>query len=174
MISKVIKVVVALAVLGVFGWTFYFLYAKSKKEPEKISTLQPSVQNIIQKTVATGAINPRREVAMKSQVSGIIEKLFIKAGDKVKQGDVIARVKIIPNMLNLSNAENRLNQAKISVENAKMDYDRAKQLLADKVLAQAEFQQTDNRYKTANEELDAAENNLQLIKEGKLPAYCEN
>lgn len=166
MIGKAIKVLVVLAVLGIFGWTFYFLYAKSKKEPEKISTVEPSVQNIIQKTVATGAINPRKEVAMKSQVSGIVDKLFIKAGDKVKQGDVIARIKIIPNMLNLSNAENRLNQAKIAVENAKIEYDRSKQLLADKVIAQSEFQQTDNRYKTANEELDAAENNLQLIKEG--------
>ena len=166
MIGKAVKVVVALVVLGLFGWTFYFLYAKSKKEPEKISTVEPSVQNIVQKTVATGAINPRREVAMKSQVSGIIEKLFIKAGDKVKQGDVIARVKIIPNMLNLSNAENRVNQAKIAVENAKIEYDRSKQLLTDKVLAQAEFQQVDNRYKTAYEELDAAQNNLQLIKEG--------
>jgi len=166
MIGKAVKVLVVLVVLGIFGWTFYFLYAKSKKEPEKITTVQPSVQNIMQKTVATGAINPRREVAMKSQVSGIIEKLFIKAGDKVKQGDVIARVKIIPNMLNLSNAENRLNQAKIAVENAKIEYDRSKQLLNDKVIAQSEFQQTDNRYKTANEELDAAQNNLQLIKEG--------
>ncbi len=166
MIGKAVKVVVALVVLGLFGWTFYFLYAKSKKVPEKISTVEPSVQNIVQKTVATGAINPRREVAMKSQVSGIIEKLFIKAGDKVKQGDVIARVKIIPNMLNLSNAENRVNQAKIAVENAKIEYDRSKQLLTDKVLAQAEFQQVDNRYKTAYEELDAAQNNLQLIKEG--------
>lgn len=166
MISKLIKVFVAIVLLCVFGWTFYFLYAKSKKEPEKISTIQPSVQNIIQKTVATGAINPRREVAMKSQVSGIVEKLFIKAGDKVKQGDVIARVKIIPNMLNLSNAENRVNQAEIALENAKIEYDRSKQLLNDKVIAPAEFQQVDNRYKTANEELDAAQNNLQLIKEG--------
>ncbi len=166
MVSRIVKIVMVLMVLGIFGWTFYFLYAKSKKEPEKITTLQPSVQNIVQKTVATGAINPRREVAMKSQVSGIIEKLFIKAGDKVKQGDVIARVKIIPNMLNLSNAENRLNQAKIAVDNAKIEYDRSKQLLNDKVLAQSEFQQVENRYKTANEELDAAQNNLQLIKEG--------
>lgn len=166
MIGKAIKVLVVLIVLGVFGWTFYFLYAKSKKEPEKISTVEPSIQNIIQKTVATGAINPRREVAMKSQVSGIIEKLFIKAGDKVKQGDVIARVKIIPNMLNLSNAENRLNQAKIALENTKLEYDRSKQLLDDKVIASAEFQQVDNRYRTAREELDAAQNNLQLIKEG--------
>lgn len=166
MIGKVLKVLVLVAVLAVFGWTFYFLYAKSKKEPEKISTVEPSFQNIIQKTVATGAINPRKEVAMKSQVSGIVDKLFIKAGDRVKQGDVIARIKIIPNMLNLSNAENRLNQAKIAVDNAKVDYDRAKQLLNDKVIAQVEFQQADNRYKTALEELDAAQNNLQLIKEG--------
>jgi HlyD family secretion protein len=83
MVGKVVKILIALVVLGVFGWTFYFLYAKSKKEPEKITTVEASVQNIVQKTVATGAINPRKEVAMKSQVSGIIEKLFIKAGDKV-------------------------------------------------------------------------------------------
>src|ERR1043165_3051834 len=166
MIGRIVKILVALAVLALFGWTFYFLYAKSKKEPEKITTVQPSVQNIIQKTVATGAINPRREVAMKSQVSGIVDKLFIKAGDGVKAGDVIARIKIIPNMLNLSKAENRLNQAKIAAENAKIEWDRSKRLLDDKVLAASEFQQVDNRLKTANEELDAAQNNLQLIKEG--------
>lgn len=166
MISKILKVLVLLMVVALFGWTFYFLYAKSKKEPEKISTVEPTVQNIIQKTVATGAINPRKEVAMKSQVSGIVDKLFIKAGDRVRQGDVIARIKIIPNMLNLSNAENRLNQAKIAVENARIEYDRTKLLWTDKVMSQAEFQQADNRYKTAMEELDAAENNLQLIKEG--------
>ncbi len=166
MMSKAIKTIAVLAVLALFGWTFYFLYAKSKKEPEQVNTITPSVQNIIQKTVATGAINPRKEVAMKSQVSGIVDRLFIKAGDRVKQGDVIARIKIIPNMLNLSNAENRLNQAKIAVENARLDYERFRQLLSDKVIATAEFQQADNRYKTANEELDAAQNNLQLIKEG--------
>jgi len=59
MISRIVKIVIELVVLGIFGWTFYFLYAKSKKEPEKITTVQPSVQNIVQKTVATGAINPR-------------------------------------------------------------------------------------------------------------------
>lgn len=166
MVGKVVKILIALVVLGIFGWTFYFLYAKSKKEPEKITTIEASVQNIVQKTVATGAINPRKEVAMKSQVSGIVEKLFIKAGDKVKQGDVIARVKIIPNMLNLSNAENRVNQAKIAADNAKIEYDRAKQLIGEKVIAQTEFQQADNRYKTTMEELASAQENLQLIKEG--------
>ncbi|HLP19801.1 MAG TPA: efflux RND transporter periplasmic adaptor subunit [Chitinophagales bacterium] len=166
MLGKIIKVLLVVVVLGIFGWTFYFLYSKSKKEPEKITTVQPSIQTIIQKTVATGAINPRREVAMKSQVSGIVEKLFIKAGDKVRQGDVIARVKIIPNMLNLSNAENRLNQAKIAVDNAKIEYERLTQLYKDKVISAQEYQTVNNRYQTANEELDAAQNSLQLIKEG--------
>lgn len=166
MAGKIFKILLVLVVLGVFGWTLYFLYGKSKKEPEKISTVEPSVQNIVQKTVATGAINPRREVAMKSQVSGIVDKLFIKAGDKVRQGDVIARIKIIPNMLNLSNAENRVNQAKIGVDNAKIEFDRLSKLLADKVISAQEFQIANNRLQTANEELDAAQNNLQLIKEG--------
>ena len=94
---------------------------------------------IVKKTVATGSILPRKEVNMKSQVSGIIEKLFVVAGQEVKQGDVIAKIKIIPNMLNLANAENRVNTAQINLDNTKVDYDRNKSLFDQGVISKAEI-----------------------------------
>jgi HlyD family secretion protein len=121
---------------------------------------------IIKKTVATGSVIPRREVNMKAQVSGIVEKMYVIAGQEIKQGDVIAKVKIIPNMLNLANAESRVNQAQINYDNAKTEYDRNASLLKQQVIAQAEILPFELRLKSAKEEMDAAENNLQLIKEG--------
>jgi HlyD family secretion protein len=109
---------------------------------------------------------PRKEVNIKPQVSGIIEKLFVIAGDKVKKGDMIARIRIIPNMINLANAENRLNRAKLAYENAKIDLDRNQKLFESKMIAYADYQVIKLNFNNAKEELDAAENNIQLIKEG--------
>lgn len=121
---------------------------------------------IIKKTVATGSIVPRKEVNVKSQVSGIVEKLFVVAGMQINQGEVVAKIKIIPNMLNLANAENRINAAQINCDNAKIDYDRNKSLLDQGVISKQEFQQYDLKLKSTTEELDAAKNQLQIIKDG--------
>lgn len=121
---------------------------------------------IVKKTVATGSILPRKEVNMKSQVSGIIEKLYVLAGQEVKQGDVIAKIKIIPNMLNLANAENRVNTAQINFDNVKIEYERNKSLFDQGVISKAEFQPYELRLKSSKEEMDAAQNQLQIIKEG--------
>ena len=99
MIKKIIKITLLVAFIGLIFWTFYFLYNKSQKPPEVFKTTMPFDTTIVKKTVATGSVTPRKEVNMKSQVSGIIEKLYIVAGQQVKQGDVIAKIKIIPNML---------------------------------------------------------------------------
>jgi len=166
MIKKIIKFLLLFLIIGIFGWTIYFLYAKSQKPPEEVKTESPAISNIIKKTVATGSVMPRKEVFMKSQVSGIIEQVFVLAGEQIKKGEVIARIKIIPNMVELNNAENRVNQAKINVENAQLDYDRNYKLATDKVIPQADFQQYQLRLNTAKQELDAAQDNLSLIKEG--------
>lgn len=166
MIKKIRNITLLTLLVGIFIWTFYFLYQKSQKPPEEFKTLAPFDTAIIKKTVATGSVTPRKEVNMKSQVSGIIEKLFIVAGQEIRQGDVIAKVKIIPNMLNLANAENRVNAAQVSYDNAKIEYDRNKILLDQNVISKADFQAFDLRIKTAMTELEAAQNQLQIIKEG--------
>lgn len=166
MVKRIIKNLVLVIVLVIFGWTIYFLYSKSQKPPEVFQTITPFDTTVIKKTVATGSIIPRKEVNMKSRVSGIIEKFYVVAGQEIKEGDIIARIKIIPNMAALQNAETRINQAKISYDNAKIEYDRNKELFEKGVIAKADFMPSDLRFKSAEIEVKSAEENLQIIKEG--------
>ena len=128
--------------------------------------MSPFDTAIVKKTVATGSVTPRKEVNMKSQVSGIIEKLFIVAGQQIKQGDVIAKIKIIPNMLNLANAESRVTAAQVNYDNSKLEYDRNKLLFDQNVISKSEFLAFDLRIKSNLTELEAAQNQLQIIKDG--------
>lgn len=164
--KRIIKIVVFTLLAAVFVYTLYFLYKKSVDKPVVFTTQSPEINTIIKKTVATGAVVPRREVNIKPRVSGIIEELYVIAGDKVRKGDMIARIKIVPNMVSLNEAENRLTRAKLNFDNAKIDYERNKKLFESKVIAVAEFQPIQLAYNNSKAELEAAENNLQLIKEG--------
>lgn len=164
--KKIFKIAGGLVLAGIFVYTLFFLYKKSETKPVLFKTQQPFVTDIVKKTVATGAVVPRREVNIKPRVSGIIEQLYVIAGDKVRKGDMIARIKIIPNMVSLNEAENRVTRARLSADNARIDFDRNKKLFDNKMIAYAEFQQIMLAYNNGKAELDAAENNLQLIKEG--------
>jgi len=166
MMKKIIKITLLIAFVGLIFWTFYFLFNKSQKPPEVFETTMPFDTSIVKKTVATGSVTPRKEVNVKSQVSGIIEKLYIVAGQLVKQGDVIAKIKIIPNMLNLANAENRINSAQVNYDNAKMDYDRNKVLFDQGVISKSDMQAFELRINSSKIEIEAAQNQLQIIKEG--------
>jgi len=162
------RVLVIVIVVGIFGFTIYYLYGKSKETPVIYETTTAFVApNIIKKTVATGSVNPRKEIDITPKVSGIIEELYIEPGQMVTQGDVIAKIKIIPNMVSLNNAESRLNRAEISLENAKRKFDRRKELFDDGVIPMAEFEQYELEYENAQEELGSAQNNLELIQEGQ-------
>lgn len=166
MLKKIRNILLLVILIGGLFWTFYFLFQKSQTPPEVFKTTSLFDTVIIKKTVATGSVTPRREVNMKSQVSGIVEKLFIEAGQEIRQGDVIARIKIIPNMLNLANAENRVNSAQLNFDNSQVEFDRNKILFDEKVISRSEFQQQELRLKSSREELDAAQNQLQIIKDG--------
>lgn len=165
--KKFFKILLVVILLGLFVWTIYFLYSKSEEKPVVFRTDQPLKTNIIKKTVATGSVIPRKEIEIKPQVSGIIDQIYIEAGVEVKKNDKIALVKIIPNMVSLNNAENRVRQAKIALDNAKLDLDRNQSLLENKVIAAADFQRIELAYKTANEEFKAAQDNLELVKKGE-------
>jgi HlyD family secretion protein len=164
--KKIIRIIVLVIIIGAFIATIYFLYQKSKKEPIVYQTKTALVTNIIKKTVATGSVLPRKEIEIKPQVSGIIEEIYINPGQMVKKGDLIAKIRIIPNMINLNNAESRLENAKINYDDAKLVYDRQKKIFDEGVIPAAEFQQYEISLNRAKSELNASENNLQLIKEG--------
>ncbi|MBN1145530.1 MAG: efflux RND transporter periplasmic adaptor subunit [Bacteroidales bacterium] len=164
--KKILKISLLVIVIGAILGTMFFLYQKSKKKPVVYEVKSPFVSNVIKKTVATGSVVPRKEIDIKPQVSGIVEEVFIEAGNHVKKGDLIARVKIIPNMVELNNAESRYNRAKINFEDSRLVYDRQKKVYEQGVIAEAEFQQYRLSYMNAMEEMETAESNLQLIKEG--------
>ncbi len=161
------KILIGIILIGAFGYTLFYLFQKSQTKPVVYTTASPFTETIIKKTVATGSIVPRKEIAIKPMVSGIIDALYVEPGDFVKKGDLIAKVRIIPNMLNLNNAESRLEQAKISLNNAVADFNRQKELYEKDVIAEAEFEDADIAFRQAKQEVKAAENNLQLIKEGQ-------
>jgi HlyD family secretion protein len=164
--KKIFKILGIVILVGVFGGTIYFLYTKSKKTPDVFETKTPFVSNVIKKTVATGSVIPRREIEIKPQVSGIIDEIYIVAGTFVKKDQVIARIKIIPDMVNLNAAESRLNRANINFEDAKVDYERQQKLFDKNVVSYEEYKNAKVGYDSAKEELASAENNLELIKNG--------
>ncbi len=164
--KKFLKIFLVLVIVGLFGYTLYFLYQKSKPKLVVFQTKSPFVANVIKKTVATGSVIPRREIEIKPKVSGIVSEIYIKEGDIIKKGDRIGKVNIIPDMANLNNAESRVRRAKISFEDAKWNYERQKKLYEQKVIAVAEYEKADVTYRTAKEEMEAAEDNLQIIREG--------
>jgi len=164
--KKAFKILLGVIILVIFVGTIVYLYQKSQAKPVVYDTTTAQITNIVKKTVATGKVVPRKEIEIKPQVSGIISELFVEPGQKVKKGDMIAKVRIIPNMINLNEAESRVNRAKINLDNARQNYDRQKTLYESRVIAIAELQTYEVALKTSREDLDAAENNLQLIREG--------
>jgi HlyD family secretion protein len=160
------RILLVVVIVGIFGGTIFYLYGKSKQKPVVYETTTAFKADIVKKTVATGKVVPRQEIDIKPQVSGIIEHIFVEPGQKVKSGDLIARVRIIPNMLNLANAESRVKRAEIGLREARRAFERQRELFAKGVVAEAEFQQYEMSHLNAMEELQAAENNLQLIRDG--------
>lgn len=165
--KRVLKILAGVIILSVFVYTIYFLYQKSQAKPVEYETTKPFKTEIIKSTMATGSVVPRKEINIKPQVSGIVEELYVEAGDMIKEGDLLAKIKIIPDMVNLNNAQSRLNRAKINFEDAKRQYDRQLELLDQGVIAKAAFETYELAYRNAVEEVEAAENNLELIKEGQ-------
>ncbi|MBN1651021.1 MAG: efflux RND transporter periplasmic adaptor subunit [Bacteroidales bacterium] len=164
--KKIFRILGIVVLVGAFIGTMFFLYNKSKKKSEVFETKTPFISNVILKTVATGSVVPRYEIQIKPQVSGIIDELFVEAGDRISKGQVLARIKIIPDMVTLNSAETRVNRAKINFDDAKIDYDRQSKLYDKKVVSYVEYKNAKVAYDSAKEELTAAENNLELIKNG--------
>ena len=164
--KKVLKILGIVILVGAFGGTLFFLYNKSKKKADVFETKNPFYSDVVMKTVATGSVVPRYEIEIVPQVSGIIDELFVEAGDKISKGQVVARIKIIPDMVTLNSAETRTNRAKINFEDAQIDYDRQQKLFDKNVISYEEFKNAKVSYDSAKEELTAAENNLELIKNG--------
>ena len=162
------KILIGVIVIGIFGYTIYFLYEKSQTKPVVYETTSAFVTDIVKKTTATGSVVPRKEIEIKPIVSGIIEELYVEEGDMIRKGDLIARIKIIPDMINLNNAKSRVEVAQINLKDAKRNYDRQLGLLEKGVIAKTDFETVEIAYENAKEELETARETLELIEEGQI------
>lgn len=164
--KKILKYLLFIGLGLLFVWTMWFLYEKSAVKPDEFKTEHAKKNNVVKKTVANGKIVPRKEILIKPVVSGIIRELFIEAGDMVKKDQPLARIQIVPNMMELSSAEQRVNSANIAVQNAQITYDRNKPLSDKGVISATEMQGYDLSLRTAKQELDAAEEALKVVRDG--------
>ena len=133
--KKYLKITLLVVVAAIFIGTFIFLYQKSKPKTTVYETVTPEIADLEKTTVATGKVEPRDEVLIKPQISGIISEVYKEAGQTIKQGEVIAKVKVIPELGQLNSAESRVRVAEISTAQAETDHERIKKLYNDKLIS---------------------------------------
>lgn len=140
----------ALVIIGLMsvGLVYYFM-VQNKKDPVVYESVKPKVEDIIKKAVASGSIKPRKEVNIKPQVSGVIDKLFVEAGEIVKKGQKLALIKLIPSEVNINSAKSNLELAKIRYTDALREVERQRTVNDQKL----DVQQAESNYNLAEKEL---------------------
>ncbi len=151
--------VLLIAVLVWFG-------IKNKKSPIQYKTEKPFVTNIVKKTVATGKVVPLEEIEIKPKVSGIIDKIFVEEGAKVKVGDLIATIRVVPNVQSLNSAQGNVKNARLRFDNTKTLYNRNKELFEKGVISKQDFETVELNYNSAKQDLLNSKNNLEIIRKG--------
>ncbi len=164
--KKYFKFILMALVAIVFIGTFVFLYIKSQPQPVVYDEFTPKNMDIRKTTVITGKIEPRNEVNVKPQISGIITEIFKEAGETVEAGEVIAKVKVIPDMGSLSSAQSRVRLANINERQARTDYEREKTLFDKGLVSADEYDKIAQAWRQAREEVAAAQDNLEVVRDG--------
>lgn len=163
--------IVALIVLAILG-TFYSLWKKSRPEIEVFNLVKTETTTIVKQTVATGKVEPRDEVNIVPQIAGIVSELLKEAGDKVEKDEIIAKIKVVPDISQLNNAETQVENAKLSLKLATQDYERVSQLYKQGVATLEEYQKSENSYNSAQRSYDSAKNTLDIVKNGVTSKYA--
>ena len=164
--KKNLKYIILALVAIVFIGTFVALWRNSRPKEIRYEQLEASIKDIRKTSVVTGKIIPRDEVNIKPQISGIISELYKVAGEKVTEGEVIAKVKVIPEMSSLSSAQSRVRLAEINLKQAQTNYDREKALFDKNLVSAEEYDQVRQALDQAKEEKAAAIETLEVVRDG--------
>lgn len=160
--------VIGLCLLTLFvGYTLYFLWEKSQPEPVVYELISPQKRTLVKRTTVAGSMEPRRQVSVKPLATGVIGSLLVESGDRVRVGDLIATVKIIPDMAQLNEAKSRVESATINLEEVQREYNRVRALYEDGVVSRADFDKSSNQLESAQESVKAAESQVQVITQGQ-------
>mgnify|MGYP001161349065 FL=1 len=155
----------AVFILGIVFTTVFFIKSNQKGLIE-YEIAKPVITNITNQIVATGKVVPKNEVEIKPQITGIIEKILIKEGDAVKAGDLLAKIKVVPNEQSLNNAESRLKNSEFILKNTSTEFERNKKLFDKGIISERDFNASELQYNQAVQDLENAKNDLQIIKLG--------
>ena len=164
--KKYSKLIIAAIIALIFIGTFVFLWQKSQPKEVVYSEFTPTTEDIQKTTVITGKIEPRNEVNIKPQISGIIAELYKEPGDYVNAGDIIAKVKVIPDMSQLSNAEMRVRLADINLKQAQTDFQRIENLYNQKLVSADEYDKSKLALNQSKQEKLAATDALEVVRDG--------
>ncbi len=166
--NKTVKIILILIVVVLLAFVMKYFVDANSKDIEEFSVTEPFYTSINSKAVATGKLNPEEEIELKPQISGIVDKIVVEEGDRVKKGDLVAKIRVVPNEQSLANAKSRIATAKLSFENAQVQYQRDKKLFEKGVISIQTFENTELNYNQARESLTQAQNDYQIIKRGSL------
>ena len=164
--KKYFKLIITAIVVLIFIGTFVFLWLKSQPKEIAYNEFTAEKADIQKTTIITGKIEPRNEVNVKPQISGIITELMKQPGDRVQQGEIIAKVKVIPDMGQLSSAESRVRVADINLKQAEADFARMQNLYNQKLVSDEDYEKSQQQLKQAREEKAAAVDALQVVRDG--------
>lgn len=164
--KKGVTITILIFIALVFFGALYYLYAKNQQAPVVFKTDKAETKTIIKNTIATGNIVPDEEVLIKPNISGIIEAVYIKAGQNIKAGDLIAKIKVVANVSNLSNTQNQLQTSKIQLDNQEKLHQRQKTLFDKGVISANDFDAAQLAYNNAKQNYSAARRSLDIVKTG--------
>lgn len=164
--KKGLTVFILIFIALVFFGALYYLYVKNQQSPVVFETETPEIKTIVKNTIATGNIVPDEEVLIKPNISGIIEEIYIEAGGFVKAGDMIAKIRVVPNISNLSNTQSQVASSKISLENEQKVFNRQKTLFDKGVISANEFDAAEVAFKQAKQNYSASVRNYDIVKTG--------
>lgn len=164
--KRAFTIIILVFIAVTFVGALYYLYQKNQEDPIVYETESPDKQTIIKKTVATGNIVPREEVLIKPNISGIIDEIYIEAGDRVKSGDLIARIRVIPNVSSLQSAKDAVTTARINLETEQKLYDRQKALFDKGVISANDFDNAEVSFKRAQQNHRSAQQNFEIVQTG--------
>jgi HlyD family secretion protein len=164
--KKSVTTIILLVIVVTFVGALYYLYQKNAQNPTIYTTDSPETKTIVKRTVATGSILPRDEVLIKPNISGIVEEIFIEPGEQIKTGDLIARLRIVPNLTNLASTQNQVSTAKIALDNQKRNFERQKTLFERGVISANDFEQAEVAYLQAEQTYAAARQTNEIVRTG--------
>jgi HlyD family secretion protein len=166
--KKPVKIILGIILLILLVWVLAYFKKANSATVEDFKVEEPFFTSIKTKAVATGKLNPEEEVELKPQVSGIVDQILVEEGDIVKKGDLIAKIRVVPNEQSLVSANSRINTARLNFDNANTLYNRNKVLFEKGVISKQDFENSELSMNQAKESLAQAQNDYQIIKKGSL------